>query len=387
MQKGIIVMKILVFGNKNSEWLAQFFEHCIRRQDEVFLFAESSSDDIYFDVFYKDNIQIIDLEKEDNNNFNTRSLWKRQKVVKKYLNILKQYGPFDVINVQYVTDLSSLLAVALKRKETKLIYSYWGSDLLRVRKVFLLRIKSRIKKGDWVTFDNIDLQDKFNEVYGKSYTGRMECAYFGVQTLDDIETVNKSCSKQQIKEEWKVPQDKICIAVGYNGIIQQQHLKVLESISRMSKADQDKIFLVVQMTYGGTEMYKASVIEKLKALGLPYKVFLDYLSGEEVAKIRLITDIYINAQTTDAFSGSVCENLYCGNLLVNADWLNYKELVQHNLKFISFMDFENLTQVLEECLKGTLQIDISENKEKIASLRLWEECEKRWYQILYEKEY
>lgn len=376
-------MKILILGNRNSFWLAQFFENCIRPQDEVVLFSEKATTAI-FDVFLQNNIKIVDLERKD---INMSLLRKCNNIflLRKYKKELNKLGPFDLVNVQFVDRFNSILAALLKGKNTKLVYSFWGSDLLRANKLLLFSKGIWIKKGDCVTFDNIDLQDKFNEVYGKSYKGKKECAYFGIQTLDDIEIIQKEYSKQQIKEELIIPQDKICIAVGYNGIKEQQHHKVIAAINKLPEEYKNRIYLLVMMTYGGTAEYHDSVIDALKNIGVSYKVFQKFLPSNEVAKIRLVTDIFINAQTTDAFAGSVCENLYCGNILINAAWLQYKELNQYNIQYVSFLDFEQLTQVMKECLDGGTQIDTTGNKDKIASLRLWSKCTKRWNRILYEK--
>lgn len=381
-----VSMRLLIIGDTVSTWFVQFIEHCTREQDEIYIFDTGYQRGIY-SVYNRTNIKIVEFAPEDRalfgKRFYKRKPCARKKIVEKYANMLSEYDPFDIINAQFVSYLGAWLACRLKNSNTKLVLSFWGSDLLRNSFRGLYRLRKYICMTDLVTFDNLDLQERFHQVYGKIYKGKQECAYFGVSILDEIDTLHRQLTKQELREEMGIPQNCCCVAVGYNGGIPQQHIKVLESVERLPKEQKDSIYILLQMTYGGTDGYKKSVIEKIKSMNLPYKLFLEFLPEREVAKIRIVTDVYINAQTTDAFSGSVCENLYCGNAVINAEWLMYRELKDKDIHCLTFSGFDELSEILRKYLAGDVLIDTKGNKEKIADLRSWRECGKRWMSLLY----
>lgn len=78
------------------------------------------------------------------------------------------------------------------------------------------------------------------------------------------------------------------------------------------------------MTYGvPSKDYLFSIEERLKQLAIPNHIFVNSLSEEELAILRLQSDIVLNIQVTDAFSSSLIEHLYASSILVCGDWLPY----------------------------------------------------------------
>lgn len=377
-------MRVLLFADANSYWTLSFVNNVLIRDDvELIVFSENLLQ--MPPLFYQQKeIQILSYSQEEKEIMRSLNKIKQNKIRKKYIKFIRKYGFFDVINVQFVKYSNVWMALQLAGENTKIVLSYWGSDLFRMPRFHLQRIKKLIKGVHYVTFDNIDLQTKFLKEYGKVFQGEFECAYFGLPILDNIDVLLKNKSKTIIKNEMGIDEEQIIIAVGYNGIEPQQHFKVLQSIERLPERLKEKIVIFLQMTYGGTSEYRERVIAQAKKTVGNVKTFLETLSDEEVAKIRLATDIYINAQTTDAFSGSVCENFYCANLVVNASWLKYEELEKYNVTYLEFDDFVSLSMILEEYLEGKISVSTLENKEKIEKLRSWKYCKEKWNQILFD---
>lgn len=377
-------MRVLLFADANSFWNLNYINHVLIRDDvELIVFSENLTLDP--PVFYAERgIDILSYSEEEKKIMRSPNRWKQRQVRNKFMDLIGKYGPFDVINVQFVRYYNTWMALRLAGNNTKVILSYWGSDLLRTPNYLLWRLKKLIKRANDITFDNIDLQKKFLDIYGRVFHGRQKCVYFGLPILDEIDALLEIKTKSEIKKEMGCEEGQIVIAVGYNGIEQQQHLEVLQAIDRLPQQLKGRIKVFLQMTYGGTVEYKECVISKAEKTVGSVSSFLQVLSDDEVAKIRIATDIYINAQTTDAFSGSVCENFYCGNLVCNAKWLIYEELKRYDINYIKFDDFLQLSRVLQEYLEGKTLISTFGNKAKIAKLRSWKYCKKNWNQMLFE---
>jgi len=50
------------------------------------------------------------------------------------------------------------------------------------------------------------------------------------------------------------------------------------------------------------------------------------MPDREIALIRKASDVFINVQVTDQFSGSMQEHLFAENVVITGDWLPYKTL-------------------------------------------------------------
>lgn len=289
-------------------------------------------------------------------------------------------GKYDIINLHYVDEFNVLLCVLLKRlQKSKLILSYWGSDLFRMPIKVLKRTGRMVKHADYITFDNGDMKTEFDRLYPWSYKKRNDVVFLGLPILNIIEQKMKSLSEEEIRKKWNIPLDKKVVSIGYNAIPEQQHLAVINCISRLREEDKTNIFLLFQMTYARDEEYCLQVKKCAEASGCQFMFLEHFLPDEEVAEIRIITDIYINAQKTDAFSGSVCENLFSKTVLVNAKWLRYKEFDKVKFKFIEFSDWMDLEDKLNKALNEN--VDLSSNSELIWSMRSWESCAPKWEEV------
>lgn len=381
--RGIESMKILILGLICSQWTVHFVESCLLDKGyEVWMVRRKNSreDDKYIKVYQQLGIHFINCIITDIDIKNGRKNKNYLKVFKAQLEqikLIKKAGPFDLINLHYVDSDDMIYAPVLKKlTKSKLIFSYWGSDLFRTgdRQLYFRGIFARC--ADYITFDNKDLQIKFNKVYRWADEVPTEVILFGLSVLDIIKEKYKNQSLSDIRKRWKIPNDKIVVAVGYNGHPQQQHIKILKAIEKMDETARKRIVLLLQMTYGGSKEYRRKVLVEAKKTGCEYREICQFLSDDEVAELRIMTDIYINAQTTDAFSGSVCENLFAGTKLLNASWLRYQEFKEYNFKYWEFNKIEELGQFIKTAMEQ--EVDCSQNRELIWRLRSWEFCALKW---------
>ena len=142
----------------------------------------------------------------------------------------------------------------------------------------------------------------------------------------------------------------------------------------------DRILFIFPMTNGRDLIYKMEILKKLKNFSFQFKVFEDFMSDHQIACLRKATDIMIQVQITDQFSGSMQEHLFESNLVITGKWLPYDTLIAHGIYFRRVDTVNDIGSELLSCLQE-LQAEkqkCSKNPEIIYSLSSWE----REYSVL-----
>lgn len=380
-------MNVLILGTGNSIWTVDYIRYCILPfTKHVTLYMEHRLSK-YNEFYQNNNIKCYQLGERSSKYFGKRYSSGLRYFIKQSAKKQLKKEKYDIIIVQYVTLWRVRLAIELKKyHKCKVVLTYWGSDLFRTGPRELRRIGNKLEDVDNVVCVSLNLLEKFKKVYCEYDPEKIRFIWFGSGIIDEIDklysTGNRKNQKECLKKELGIPLNKISIAIGYNGIPEQQHLQILAAFSKLPKYLLDGVFLIYQMTYGGTGDYQLQIIEKTKELGVGYKKFDTYLRDKDIAKIRIATDIFVNGQTTDALSSSVCENLYCGNVLLNAEWLHYPEFDRFGVEYIEFESFDELSDRLSEILSGEIKTEISSNRDKVMECCSWDRAKDEWGRIL-----
>lgn len=378
--------KRVLLWSIDSPWTMNFIENFLLKNNcEVWIphRGNPKKHKIYIDFYKANGICLIEFPKVVSEIYERRVTASFYEIMYyRYLlwkEIIKQ-GPYDLIHMQYVDYLDLPDVIVLKYiMGRKLILSYWGSDLLRVGENTLNFIGKASNFADFVTFDNKDLEIKFKKIYKYNAKTPLKTILFGLPILDIIEQINHEQMVNEIRKSWGISDDKIVVAIGYNGIPAQQHKKILCDIEKLDNQYKNKIVLLLQMSYGGDNAYKKTVLKAARKTGCDCIDVQHFLSNQEVAELRILTNIFINGQITDAFSGSICENLFAGTLLINARWLRYKELEEYGFKYLEFENFDEIHQLIELAFKE--KINTSKNKSLVWRLRSWQYCGFQWNKV------
>lgn len=378
-------MKVLLWATY-SPWTMNFVEEfLLKNNHEVWILNRSNKKEYqkYVDFYKEKGVHLIELPEIVSNVYDGKekgNIFKNWLCHFLLLKSVMKFGPFDLLNMHYIEYIYLIDMIILKYlMKTKLVLSYWGSDLFRVEKKELEVKGWYVRYADFITFDSLDLEIEFRKIYKWAKHIPSKVVFFGLPVLDII---NKNCiekTNNNLRRKWGISEDKVVIAIGYNGIPQQQHKKVLSVISRLEDEYKEKIILILQMSYGGSRGYRSSVINAVKKIGVEYINIQYFLSNDEVAELRIMTDIFINAQTTDAFSGSVCEYLFADTVLINAEWLHYKEFEKYDFQYLEFGNFDEIYLLVKQAMEQ--EIDTSKNKELVWRLRSWEYCAPKWQKV------
>lgn len=338
-----------------------------------FDYSELSDDVRYFYIEYKIN-QILFFKNNDKKIFLFPFIGKW---IKRFYNfkILNRYAPYDFIHVQYVTFERLMKNLIIKKSvQTKLFASFWGSDLLRVSDRTLLLEKIFLRNYNYITADSYSMVERYNNFFGNT-KNKLDIVYYGVSLIPYID--RWLSEKKQCLNDLSIPKDKIVISIGYNGLPQQQHDKVINVLNVLE--NKKDYFLLIQSSYGNEDVvYKQKLKTILDNSGFQYKIISNYLTMDELAKLRVITDVFINAQTTDAFCNSIKEYMYSKTQIINASWLHYPEIDTLQLKINEFSNFDQIPSLLE---KQVNEEELEWNREIIGKNSSWETCRQRWAKI------
>lgn len=380
-------MRILIVGNSDSVWIRNFIKYilagggnqiellCLKRE------IASKWDEEYQELGVK-QIRLPEAL------YKLRTRKNQSLPEKIYVGMLisefcRKLGRYDVINLHYVLKPGLAAIFRMKGIRHNLILSYWGSDLLclpssaKFEKIFL-----RLIGAGYVTFDNGDLEDEFNRRF-RFVKACRRVVMLSLPILEEIDRIQpEDCA---LIAGAGFSEEKIVVCVGYNGKEPQQHLQVIEQLSKLEDAYKKNICIVLQMTYGGTDEYNEKCRQCCSDAGFDVVLFSDFMEEREVAKLRRRADIFINAQTTDAFAGSFCEYMYTDTVVVNAKWLHYKELDEYSFTYREFREFGELPRLLAEVLadieKEGRKKKQGINKELVWQLRANESCRQQWLEV------
>ena len=148
------------------------------------------------------------------------------------------------------------------------------------------------------------------------------------------------------------PVDSLIVTAGYNARPEQQHLMMLRAIAALAPKLKQMLHIVLPMTYGAGAEAIAEVREVLTSIGCSSTVLTKFMDEEDQARLAVATDVFINAQTTDALSASLQEFIYGGAEVLNGAWLDYSELLEAGVVMHTFSDLEDLTVLLGSVVEG-----------------------------------
>lgn len=229
---------------------------------------------------------------------------------------------YDLIDFHaYTTAYNPLMKFCVKN-QIPFDITNWGSDVMRASQKSL-----ELQRYGYEHCRCINSADSLHIVrhhqFMDDFHSKERVIYFGNSDFEDIDKLEDK-TVQNIKVKLCGQNtNKMIIVCGYNGSIHQNHIEMIESIYALPKQKRDKIHLVIPMTYGATADYLNEVQSKLNQSGLSYTILNTYLSTEDNAALRRFADIVVNIQDTDALADSLMDHLYCGNVCILGEWLNY----------------------------------------------------------------
>jgi len=302
--------------------------------------------------------------------------WKLLHVVKK--NKLTA----NTILVHYVQPQLAFIGHSLKKRTSNYILALWGSDYYRAKTKHFL--KNNLKHADNIIIGSPQMIQDFKKEY-ENQISKVHLCYYGNEPIENLEEFKKlSVTKQQSCDFFNLTNSKINISIGHNGSKSHQHIQILKELMQLKHCVKEKIRIILPMTYGLDEEYLNEIKIICEKCSFEYKILTSYLNDLGVAHLRNITDIMVNLQTTDAFSGSMREVLYCGGVVINGSWLPYQFLKEMDVYFEEVGSIHEISGKISEIILDyySYRNRCEGNPEKIYNISSWSQTILKWKEVI-----
>lgn len=394
-------MRILIIGREPSDFFNPICKELRRKKYEVDLLeyrAFNGLDNTYSKI-YKNEYKLFNLNNYKKldilfgffsiyfikcflRSFSIKSSLRESLLFHRFFPIFDQY---DIINFHAIEEKSILLSSFVPKK-IKLVFSFWGSDLLVYKEGKAEKQKKALERASKITMQTPEMKAAYNHKFNSFNSNLIDYQLFGIESVFfDIckKLRSKNLSEIMIKERFKMPSEKIIITVSYCGKPVANQVPILKSINQLSSILKERIHLVIPLSYGSTLEYKNQIESCINKQEYTYTFIESYLEFDELILYKYASDIYVHANATDAFSRSMLENIYTENICLIGDWLPYSLLKKSGVNVVWFNNFESLTLKLDYVIKniGQIRTEINNNPQIIEGAFSERATVKKWVEM------
>ncbi|MBE6330735.1 MAG: hypothetical protein E7070_00305 [Bacteroidales bacterium] len=295
------------------------------------------------------------------------------KIAFKYL--LKQY---DKVDLHSYCDVIVQWSSLCHKWGVCYDITLWGSDVLRATDAELYDREEGFRHAHSIRGIK-SLLSRLSLVFNGRYDEKMKEVYFGNSNYETIDALSNDKSKEIAVRLGVKKNNKLTVTCGYNGLRAQQHSIMLSAIDKLPLSDKEKIHLVIPMSYASIDSYKEQVLQQLSVMGISFSIIDKFLTIEELASLRKQTDIAINMQTTDAFCAALKEHIYCGNVVVIGDWLDYPIYDSNNIFYIK-SSLSHLCETIKQTIDNfdEIKVHTTGNRIKLLKCTSWQAVLDGW---------
>ena len=236
---------------------------------------------------------------------------------------------YDIVSVHFANKYMSFVYKDLRKMSDCLVMFPWGSDVLRIPKKNLRQLSSLYKKADYIAaWPDLPLGKKIMQEFNIDST-KLVGSFWGSDVVDYAIEHGDSISQETAKERFGLT-GRYVITCGYNPQSAQQHMAIIAAIDQVRNQLPSNMTLLFPMTYSGNLQLRQPYIKECKdecsKRDLNAVFLTDFLSVEDVYRLRKATDMFVHVQTTDVSSSSVKEYILCNKKIVHGSWVKYEAL-------------------------------------------------------------
>ncbi len=270
-------------------------------------------------------------------------------IARKYAELMQG---FDIYQLHYM-DRRWLCAFRYLPKNAKTVVTIMGSDLLRDAGVPIYKRQlAALERADLITTHSLETAEILQSKYGRHLKPKIRYHIFGGDPAlrDRIDTERKGNGRQAFCERHNLPPERLIVCAGYNASPGQQHREVLAALERLPADRRRRLSVVLPLGYNGNPEYVASLTQDIRKVDLDITILASYLDDDELAQLRVASDVLVQVQISDAFSSSTRETMYAGNIVITGAWLPYGTLRRRGVYFREVERLDEITDHMGEIL-------------------------------------
>lgn len=300
-----------------------------------------------------DNVYRLNVNKVEKVLYSIRKIgtfFLLKKKTRRLRSLLKQ-NHYDLVNIHFLPYNVLNMVTVCRKSHTKVMLTPLGSDVLRVGKIRQNSIRKASAISDYVSLaKSTGFCKEVTEKYSIS-SGKIRHMAYGSETISAILKMKGHYDKAECSRMLSLKESSFNIVCGYNASRAQRHEHIITALFKVKDLLPDGYQIIVPLSYGHDKDYmKRSIAELNETYKLNVCYIENYLSVEQVAALRLVTDLFIHIQTTDACNASLQEFLLAGATCINGAWLKYPQLENKGYPYISCDKLDDLP----DCLKRGL---------------------------------
>jgi hypothetical protein len=224
----------------------------------------------------------------------------------------------------------------------------YGSDILRRYKKLDPFLAYGLRYLDAVVATNENVLETIARDFPSIESRSAGIVRFGLPVFDELRHLD-GVSSRQAKSALGFNPDRRLASLGYAASPGQRQLELIDFFSQRDDILRDLDF-VVPIQYG-----PAATISAVKAkcngvnanLGkTKFQPLTEFQSPDRAALMRRATDLLINHSITDAFSGTVQEVVYAGNLVLAASHLPYTRMPGFGTAILPYDSLDELIAIM-----------------------------------------
>jgi len=346
-------MKVLLIGDGNSQHIINYTQNLKNSAENISIsilstirlkFSNKKYYDKAIDIFSKYKIYIL-IDKLIILTWDGFFRWLRYYF---YRQLISKLGNYDIIHFHYISPDAYYLSNIFKKKknDVKIIFSFWGSDFYRLKQANINRMVAACDNANVISFGTKKMLNDFisKTRWGK---GNLKIANIGSDMIGKISKFYKS--RIHFRNNLGISINDIVITIGTNLTKEQQHIAIIEQFKNIK--NKQNIIIHLMATYpSNVNVYKNRIIKELDKTGIKYKIVDSYLTEDEIAILRVVSDVLINLPTTDAFSRTMLESLFARNIVITGKWLPYDDLYNNNAILLTIEKISELPHILNNVI-------------------------------------
>lgn len=276
------------------------------------------------------------------------------------------------------------------RKEDKCVISFWGSDLLRTTDfVNYCLQKKALQRADIITTHSVEMREIILAKFGRNLFNKIQFTKFppndDLYNLIDENRLYSENHKSEFGFKRGFDPNKKWVVIGHNGSRDNNHIPIINSLGKLSPSTKEKIFLIFPFTYKQTSdgIYEESIINSLNQNCISGGILSDFLTWEELAKLKCLTDVMIHLPVSDALSGALTESIYAGSKVITGSWLPYSPLSKAGIVVSKIDSIDELPLVFnDDFIDSYSEEESIKNRDAIKSQFLSHPCALTWLKVL-----
>ena len=262
---------------------------------------------------------------------------------------------YDIVNIHYPYYDYAFALRHLKKMADNIVLTPWGSDVYRISKTKLYILKFLYHNVDYVCNPDTRFGKDVRKIFNLKKEQIINLS-MGSETIDYIVEHKETETVSEARHNLALEGDYF-ITCGYNAHSAQNHVAIVDGISRIKNIFPGQLSLIFPMTYPKNSNY----IEKIKAYvlskGLKAYFFTDYLDLPTLLRLRQSTDMFIHVQDTDANAASVQEYLLLEKKVLNGEWLRYDNMeIDGEIPYTLVKDLNSISEAVVNSLNKKTEI-------------------------------